>query len=211
MPHRSMKKRPSAMKVAKKALALARRTGGKKFHNIDLGDASVINTWQLIHFTGVAEGDTSNTRDGEVIGITDIEIRLQIQTASAIDNMAGLRYVLIQDKQANGLTFTVNDVWTSNNEITSVRDWAFASRFRILWDSAFSVQEFTSNATTFTGRTVVKRLHYSRPLKVQYTGGSSAVSDISSGSIYLAYLSDRASNQPDQQGRAQIRFISHQN
>ena len=211
MPHRRMKKHTSAMKVARKALALARQRSSKKFHNIDLADVSVINTWQIIHFTGVAEGDTSNTRDGELIGITDIEIRLQIQSAAAIDNQAGLRYVLIQDKQTNGLAFTVNDVWTSNNEITSIRDWSFASRFRILWDSAFSIQEFTSNSTTFTGRTVVKRLHYSTPLKVHYTGGSSAVGDISSGAIYLAYLSDRSTNQPDQQGRAQVRFISFQN
>jgi len=206
-----MKSHPSAMKVARKALALATRRSSKKFHNIDLADVAVLSSWQLIHFTGIVEGDTANQRDGEVIGITDIEIRLQIQTASAIDNMAQFRYVLIQDRQTNGSAFTANDPWTSNNDINSVKEWSFAPRFRILWDSAFSLQEFTANATTFTGRMIVKRMHFKTPLKVQYIGSTGAVSDISGGSIYLAYLTDRTTNQPDQQGRAQVRFHSHQN
>lgn len=209
---RRRRRRQSAAEMAKHAVRIALRSRPRlKTKSSSLTLTPIGTNWQAILLNGIAEGDSLQNRDGSVVFMHSLRLQIELKTPKATDIASMVRYVVVVDKQANGLDITPNSVFEGSNIMTSPMDSNFVpSRFTIIWDHMFSLQEYAGNAAVRTVRTFDKTFSLSRK-KVAYFGASNLIASITSGSLWFMAITETATNQPLQLGNAQIRFVSGQN
>ena len=193
------------------ALLALRRAGRArlKFTNA-LTSVSFNNTWNQLLLNGIATGDEDFQRDGDSIRMETLMLRMKTSTNAAVDASTTCRYVVVYDRQANGLLLETNNLFLTDNSIISPRDPKFDRRYKVLYDRTFTVNEYTANATTSNDRYFAKMISL-RGLGTQYEFTGAAETAISSGSLWFIFLSDRSTNVPFVEVNTMLRWRSTQN
>lgn len=103
----------------------------------------------------------------------------------AVDVYNQVRMLVLYDRQPNGALPSTLDILTYG-DVNSPRNPDFAYRFTTLADKSFQVYNKAGQA--YQGRRF--RINIKKRLMMQYKGDTNTIADISSGSIFVFWLSD---------------------
>lgn len=220
MPYRryARKTRPGYKSCAKmvvgdaaKALSLARHVKSllnveTKNHDVQQSLVTVTTTPVIVQLTNIAQGDTTNTRDGAQCKVTQLEFRMQVLLNSTTATRSAFRCLIICDRQTNQAIYTAADVL----EDVSATDMVFSPinldnkrRFQILADFV----TFVSIASS----TIIRQ--YKRYIKlnklIRFDGSTPDITDLTQNSLSLLMVSSEATNGPQITTFSRIRFIDN--
>lgn len=151
---------------------------------------------------GLTKGDGASNRDGNQVRIKSIQLKIAGEiNASATSTR--LRCILVIDKQANGVAPTLANILSLNTAyIDSFRDLDFRKRFVILRDFTMLLDSNNEQAQM----DVYKKVD----IKVVYDASNNGdITDISTNSIFMFFVSDEAVNLPTVTSSYRIRYIDN--
>jgi len=146
----------------------------------------------------VAQGDTESQRNGRKITIKQISIRatlLMNNSTAVTDTSEEVRFLLVQDKQANGAAATVLDVLETAS-VRAFNNLANKSRFNILVDKRFSLNQMgatpTGAAYTFGELTQNFALYKKCNIPIEYDNSATtgAITTIRSNNLFFILLGE---------------------
>jgi len=169
------------------------------------------------------QGDTVNTRNGNKIWPTSLQLKYVIVNNALLIGPSVARVLVIWDNQANGAStlYNVNGSFTffgpigvlDNSVITDIRIMPRAyesqKRYKILYDKihvlrppsvdVYSITNNTSATATMTGTAVIDtevvvRKTIKLGRQMIYQDGTTNISSIQKGALSIMMLSDQASN-----------------
>ena len=197
------------------AYDLARRTMRglneiRKYINIEekFLDTSVALTpdqsGSLQCITQLAQGTTMNTRVGNSLKVQRLEIKGRAAVASAVISYSLVRIIVFRDMEGQGTAPAVSDLLETVGSTSAPRqpyDWLNRKRFAILYDMLVPL-------TALSGGQSVHVFTYSVDLgkHVLYRGTTAAAASDGEGSIYIACVSDEATNTPSVNASCRITF-----
>lgn len=191
------KRKPLASRVSKLEKAHQQIEKGV---DTELNNDSV-STTPTVHDIGtVAQGDDRENRQGDDIYVKSVFGRFLIYmnaTASATQTDF-VRVMVLFDRQANGAKPAYTDV-VQNNNIMAYRSLGLSARFRILYDKMITLGPYNRSK-------ILKFYKKNLNERVQYTGTSGAITDISKGSLILIAYSNQASNTPTVNSNIRFKF-----
>jgi hypothetical protein len=156
---------------------------------IDTGATTTLsNAWQLFLLNGCSLGTTSITRNGQSVKLNSLEFRSFITIASASTTVQSSRMVIFVDKQSNAAAPTATDIYPAT--VASQRVVSYLDRFNILLDEWIIL-----DPNTPSGEIVIKSIALNHHVSFN-TSNNGDITDITKGSLYLAFLSDAGSNFP---------------
>jgi len=172
-------------KLKKKVNILIRGVDERYLFNILTG-TSISSTMSVQLLNGIGQGDDVGERESNDVLMTHLTLR---QNFIVGDTTNTIRTLLVYDKQANGAVFTDTQLfqnYTSATILAPLTDFRadYKTRFTILYDKTFVLTNVGSNLC------VVKIKHLRLNKKVNYVAGTSAVTSIGRGALYLVYISD---------------------
>ena len=145
------------------------------------------STPTILPLNEVPTGDDALSRDGNKIMCRSVELRLSAQL-EAITQNATIRMLLVHDKNENGTILTAAQLLTANT-VTAFTLINNKSRFTILWDKTFTLNQSASNAGGVQKWFQKKYVKIPRDLQLtQFPSGATNV-PISGGLVFV-YLSD---------------------
>lgn len=164
-----------------------------KFFDSTVGSAA--NTTPVIlPLNEVPTGDDALSRDGNKIMCRSLELRLKA-SLKAITQNATIRMLLVHDKNENGTVLTATQLLTANTPeaFTLINN---KSRFTLLWDKTFVLNQSASNAGGFQQWFQKKYVKIPKDLQLtQYPSGATNV-PISGGLVFV-YFSNVAAGATD--------------
>lgn len=171
--------------LAKKAYSLAKKAEGKKElkHNaISITDTSPDTTGALQELSVLAQGDTNNTRDGDVIYPTSIKMRGVLSMAGAASDTY-VRFIVFRWK--SGSPSAITDILVSGSVISFKSE---ANRFQseILMDKVVNLNDSKSTSVF-----IQKSLRCKK-----YIGYNQSTTAANRNSIWLLTLSNESTNAP---------------
>lgn len=203
----------NAAKVASKALHIASKVARalnvekKYLENIASGDFTSAN--QVILLNGVPQGDAEQTRDGDQIKMHEVYGHCRISNETT--NAQNFRFILVQDKQADGTAPTVAEVLdlSNANPTQAFNNMDNKFRFRILLDKkrvagclsnpgTVGTSGWTQGPTAGSSTGFINFEYYYKfkgkhqGLHVRFSGTGATVSDIATNPIYLLIIADTA-------------------
>lgn len=219
MPYKSGKKKyrhPSYISCGKlvvsdaqKALKIAQQVKSLlnvevKNHDVQQSLVNITSTPVIVQLTNIANGDTTNTRDGSQVKLTALEFTMQILLNSSATR-SSFRCLIICDKQTNQALYTPGDVL----EDVSGTDMIFSPinldnkrRFQILAD-------FTSHVGTAEGR--IK--HFKRYIKlnkiIRWDASTPSIADLTQSSLSLLMVSTEGTNGVTVTTFSRLRFVDN--
>lgn len=198
---RQGKKKPSVYQLQKQINAVNRKINDVvEYKYIDNSDTSVAmnTTASITLINGVAQGDSSTTRDGIRIVMKSLDARFHLQSADATNIC---RVLIIQDKQHNGSSPVIGDILQNTSEPLSFLNKSNSKRFRTIYNGIFSV----SNSSPATVQDVV---HKDLNIITMFEGSGATASTIKTNALYLVLLSDSgAVSDPGLTYSIRIRFV----
>lgn len=161
------------------------------------------NTWLApILLNGVAVGDDGVSRDGRKVLFKKIHMRVISNVPTNLVGGSVFRYVLVYDKQANGATPAITDIFQEDHFLTN-NNLGNVERFVIL------KEWITSNITVDGPDTQAYVKSVSTQMETIYSGTTSAITSIASGAIWLLCCSGgrEATAAPVTSMRIRCRFV----
>lgn len=204
------RRRSSKKTTAQAVRALARRIPRPRVRQVFVKDQQVVlATWTPGEFLNpIAQGDDDDQRTSDSIAMKSLEIKFDFTTAAAIDSAAIIRYIIILDKQTNGVVANTATIFNTDNSTVSSYDNVFVPRrYKILADQTFSMNEFAANASVVSKKTVRRKFHYKSGLKIRYKGTAAGVGNVMSGSVLLYFITDNVANQPSVNYETKIEYV----
>jgi len=188
-------------KVARDAVAAAARAGvvpnyaqrglqlsSGEFKSVDvLADAaSCSTTTGIVLLNGMTTGAAINQRVGREVTLRYVQFQYVVRCNTAgVDQQ--VRVVLVYDRQTNGSAPAFNDVFDVTN-VTCARRLENRKRFKILYDRTHVL-----NAIGEAGSQVARRFYRRLRHPVTFNSGNTGlVGDITTGSVYLLFISTQA-------------------
>ena len=194
---------------AAKALALAKYLKGVvnvdyKKHDIQQSQTAVATTPSIIQLSNIAQGDTTNTRDGASVKIVSVRFSYSI-TGHASAPQTLVRIMLVCDKQTNEAIYAnddlLEDISLADN-IVSPRNLNNQRRFNVLYDK---IHKFSN-----TGEQAVHRVfHKKLQLKLRYDNSAAAITSLTQSSLSLVQFSDQATNTPLITSSIRLRYVDN--
>lgn len=165
----------------------------------------------VVDLNNFAAGDTAITRDGNRAMMRSIELRIRY-SLEAITANGILRFVVVHDKNANGVAPTWNGSTTTSvfDSATpeSQRQVSTLSRFTILMDKVIPVNQSSSAGGVQKG--FFKKYIKIRTPELQLASWISGSATVPlSGSLSLMYISDLTAGVADVDifGTSRLRFV----
>ncbi len=194
---------------AQKALAMAKYLKGIvnvefKNHDQQVTAIAQANSALIRQLTNIAQGDTTNTRDGASIKIVSISFNYTINMNASATGTA-FRVMLVLDRQTNEAIYTAGDLLedtTPDDVIVSPYNLNNASRFRVLYDK---VHVFSINGRFVGNFKFYKKLN----LKLRYDNAAAAITSLTQSSLSLLTVSDEATNQPSLTSFIRLRYVDN--
>lgn len=187
---------PSNKNLAAKIKRLEKGITGKEWKNHDLFDSEdgVDDSGVVIPLTYISQGNTSETREGLIIKLQSIQMKMQIENDAAQVNKTLARWMIFFDTENTGTLPTVSEV-LENNSPLGMRDHQTAkTRFIILKDKTFILNP------QFSGQIIGRFYKYYKKFKGRrcfYLGSAADAASQGKGGLYLLLISTLAANGPD--------------
>ncbi len=205
-PFTQMGRRPQTFGARVKKII--NRSKELKFVETDTSTNTPIGgTGLVILISGIAEGDTSLTRDGEVAEIASIELKVKLQGDA--DAIAGSenRIILVRAvKNIEGVLPSIDEVLATDSTF-SFPDQDSRGDFKIYLDR--TVLQQSPNVATHTRISYFE--YYKRfktPLKITFDGANATIADAERGHWFIILLTNVGTGlQPTFRVASRIRFI----
>jgi len=154
--------------------------------------------------TQLGQGTTVNTRVGNSLRVQRLEVRGRVAVNSSVTTYSMVRILVFRDMEGQGTAPVVSDVLEATGSSSAPRqpyDWLNRKRFSILYDMLIPV-------TATSGGMSVREFVYVTELAkhVLYRGTTASASSDGEGSIYVAAVSDEATNAPSVVATTRITF-----
>jgi len=145
----------------------------------------------------ITQGDGESARDGKKCVLKSVEIHgvvtgtlKQDQADSKLPIIA--RVLLVWDKQTNGAQLNSEDVLKDDagSDYLSMRNLQYSSRFRILWDRTFVLQNSQSmtdgaNTSSSVSQTRNFKIYKKLNIPVNFTGTTEDIANITDNSLHI--------------------------
>lgn len=150
---------------------------------------------------GIAQGDTSITRDGDSVKIVSLLINFNfVMNASA--SASRIRIIILRDKQSNAAAPAGSVILESDTNILSPRNIDYGKRFKVYKDFMVVVNtDFPEKAM----KIVLSKLKF----HTKYIDGGATIASIATNSLYLLAMSDEGTNTPSINYYSRIRYIDN--
>lgn len=204
-----------AVKLAKRALYKCK--GELKFLDTSStgGAATPGLADTVIDCCNILQGDGARAREGNVLCIKSILLRMEWQVnASTI--LTNCRYLLVQDKQPNGASLSIDNVLQTTSaglNIITPLQFDQGGRYRVLADGRFCM---SAQAAGYTGsainyvvpyKYISKYIKLRKPIAVKYKGTAGTVADLQTNNIALILMSDEGTLYPNVNYHVRLRFL----
>ncbi len=206
---RRQRKQPRGfINTAEKALAVARAVRALinvEYKNIRVNfTADPNSTGAVVNLTGIAQGDTNASRDGNKVRAKHLHVGgSAVLNASATTTL--LRMYILRDNNGSTTQPAITDLWSSVNVFFNgqpkLGDPQNNSRFSVLWDKKIILSA--------TGGKEQAYFEYKMELDhhIFYTGTAST--DEGKGNVYLFIASSEATNDPVISAACNIKFLDN--
>lgn len=179
-----------------------------KFHDVSF-TTDATTTGVVVALNHMAAGDTALLRDGNKIRMKSIQLKWTSQLESIAAN-AVCRFMIVYDRQPNGVAPTIATATTGPLEsisVVSMRQVASSTRFKVLYDHVFALNNTSDTAGAFQIRN--DECFIKIPEEAQFASfvdGNAGAPQ--TGGLYLMYMSTLAAGASDVdiEGRARLRF-----
>ncbi len=201
---RGQRSRLAGANLHRRVRKLERGQSGKeiKLHDFASAALTYINTGVVEYVTGIAQGDTSLTREGLKMALHSIHFKFQTITNTA--NPAGTyRIILFLDRVQLGSLPAVADVL----ETASYRAWKEhdeLGRFRILMDKTFVKNEVVANDVQHKFKKYYKR--FKKPVIVEYRGTTNGIASAGKNNLFILVIGSDTANAAVLNAYARLRF-----
>ena len=154
--------------------------------------------------TQIAQGTTMNTRVGNSLRVQRLEIKGRAAVSASVTSYSLCRIIVFRDMEGQGTAPTVADLLETVGGSAAPRqpyDWLNRKRFSVLYDMLVPL-------TAISGGQMVQVFTYSVDLAkhVLYRGTTAAAASDGEGSIYIACVSDEATNTPSVNASCRFTF-----
>jgi hypothetical protein len=169
---------------------------------------SSVSLFQLTN--GIKQGSGVNERVGRKIFLKSLYMRgFARLNRSAEAFPAVCRMALVFDKQSNGNTPVLGDIFREIDNMGSMSVVDYSSpmninntaRFTILLDKTFALQNYSSSSATDDNHSAIVPIRFYKKLNLftQFNeGNTGTVSDISSGALYLIFITNYNNSTQDE-------------
>lgn len=186
---------------------LENRRGEWKTHSNFETAVSVTSTPSITMLSDIAQGDTSITREGDIIYLQSISFKALVRNNPNIGIAQNVRIILFFDTQQHGTAPTALNVLSStliNHSLIAHRARIPKGRIQIIFDTVLSP------TPTYFGNTESKYCNYYKRFKgrkIYYLGSGAGESDQGKGNLYMLLLSDKnTSSYPTITWESSIKF-----
>lgn len=211
---RGSKRGPTTKALAKKVRHIENDLMELKWFDYAFGPTAIPVAGQVLegHLL-ITQGDSVNTRTGNIINPTSLMVKLHLNPDVDNANATRIRIVAFWDRQVNGVTPTlvsVNNGVLDNTTITDTtitpRNYNTIDRYKIFYDKMITFNPILAETVTLAGavtttttvisleKTVMKNWKLNRKLK--YDANTGAMTDLVSNGVFVALFSDQAVNTP---------------
>jgi len=167
---------------------------------IDSGSLSagiISSSGSLALLNGVATGDDYNTRDGRVIQLESINLKVYgfLNTTTSVSTGDFFRVMIIYDEQTNGVAPTLADILQSS-DFAAPNNLNNRKRFTTLYNTTTSIPPYTMTAGALTNGSpepTMDEIYLDLGLSTVFSGTGATVASIATGSIYLLMLTQFSS------------------
>ncbi len=194
---------------ASKALAMAKYLKSvvnveyKNFDTTTLASA-IAQTPAIVQLTNIAQGDTTNTRDGASIKIVSIRLVYFVLGHADVPNIS-LRVQLVCDKQTNQAVYAAGDLLddaTVNDAIISPRNLNNMRRFRVMYDKVHTFSNTGKNCGYFTKYVKLQ-------LKIRFDASTPSIADLTENSLSVVFTSNQPTNVPLVDHHTRLRYVDN--
>lgn len=196
-------------KDAQKALGIALSV--KRLLNVEIKDhivngvsTAVVVTPGIIKLTDIAQGSTTNTRDGAQLKVVGIDFNYSLTIhASALTTR--VRVMLVIDKQTNQAIYVSTDLLRNiavfQGDICP-RNLDNMKRFTVLYDKTHLLSAGS------TGQVVVRK-YIRKEVLIRYDAAGASIADITQNSLSMLHLSSETTNTPLLHHFIRVRYIDN--
>lgn len=170
----------------------------KKLHDVAL-DEGQTGTGNVYLLNGVAQGDTTVSRDGNSIKMHDIDLNF-IAEKNPSATYSHMRIMILMDKQTDSTTPTITDVLETST-VNSHRNIDYTRRFYMYYDRVITVDNDKPS--------IEWKKHIKTQAHVRYSGAGNSITAISSAPIFLMVLSTELTDAPTLIAKSRLRYIDN--
>lgn len=188
---------PSVKQYVKKCMD--RQLEKKQYQNTaDMADADldvggvVFPTTKLSFFSGITQGDTFSTREGNHIRVYEVDVRFVLNFSyAAASNTSGsscpVRCLIVKRANASGVAPAVTDVLATTDYYSGYNTTNVPARFNILrdWTAIIKQDLYVSATTTNVRQTYRKLIKFKDGLPIDFSGTAGTYADIQRNNVFL--------------------------
>lgn len=192
----------------------------KKYSDTSTTNTAVSTTAGIACLNQLAQGTSATTRVGGKIVVRSIQVKGIFRLEQAVDEAVSIlapaqaaRFMIILDKQPNGVLATAAEIFESSADVFSPINMANRARFVVLTDKLFALgpSASTSGAGVITwGSGTQKIINWYKKCRipVEYGGNSGLMADIKTNAIILVLMGQIATGDTDTNfsGYTRIRY-----
>ncbi len=203
--------RPSANRKANAALRLIRKIKGeeevKEINHTDLITAPIGTTWSpFVPVNLLAQGDTSNTRDGNKVTLQSLSARYILNLNAAETTNSFSRVVVILDRRPNRVLATAAEVFTTDNIISTMNseDSRYRGRFQIVYDRLHKFPGTTAAAERNVAQ--IGKIFLNKPTKVFYNAAGGLIANCDKNIFLYGMCNSNSSHAVTMDVNTKIKF-----
>jgi len=165
----------------------------------------------VVLLNGCQQGNDYTNRDGRQIIMKSMLIRFSVapySTTTSLNQGDYIRLLVVYDKQTNGIAPTPGSILIGPDSMAPM-NLNFRDRYKILMDKTVSMAAANYSAGALTnGSPTVKSVYCYRKLDLDtvFSGTGNTVADISTGAVFLLYISLSTASTTNIIGWTRIRF-----
>ncbi len=157
---------------------------------VDIAPTTTVlsGAWQLFLLNGISQGVTANTRNGQSVKASGLEMKVFTTINPAATTVQSYRFVVFVDHQPNATAPTATDVYLAGP--VTFRSVPYLDRFTIIWEKWAILDPETLSAEV---EQFSRRLGWHEEFNAASTG---LIGDITKNSLYFMMYSDAGVNFP---------------
>lgn len=204
-PMRRRRKKPSVYQVNKKVNKLYKRLQKE----VDLKHWTVAtNLENLVAVTpqysslvsGIVQGDTDQTRNGDKIRVQSIAWNMDFAVATNETGGTIIRFFIVYDRRPNGAQATYTNVLNAANTRALMNlDTQYLGRFQVLYDQTFLLDTADNQYAKCKGYRKVN-------LPVWYNANTGAIGDVQRGNLFAMIITQNNDQNMNAYGYIRLRF-----